>query len=232
MITVTGDLHGDLTRFKQAPLKKLGADDTLVVCGDFGFSLEPPAPRAKPTRAQKDFQWLCKRPFTILFVSGVHDNHAYLASLPTLAWHGGKVHQLGDRVFHLCSGELFLLEEDYYLAIGGGAATEEEYVASDGQWAGEAPDPTLLPRVQQVMAARHNVADYVISHECPSAIYGCLAGEKAAPHVDHVTPALDWVMQECLYKKWFSGSLHLDKRIPPAYYAMYKTALPVRGGAK
>ena len=37
MIYVTGDMHGDFSRFKDSRLKKLRAGDTLLVCGDFGF---------------------------------------------------------------------------------------------------------------------------------------------------------------------------------------------------
>lgn len=37
MIYLTGDLHGDLERFKSKEMKKLKKGDTLIVCGDFGF---------------------------------------------------------------------------------------------------------------------------------------------------------------------------------------------------
>ena len=37
MIYVTGDTHGDIDRFKDSQMKKLGRGDTLIICGDFGF---------------------------------------------------------------------------------------------------------------------------------------------------------------------------------------------------
>ena len=37
MIYITGDLHGDLERFKEKNMKQLKPGDTLLVCGDFGF---------------------------------------------------------------------------------------------------------------------------------------------------------------------------------------------------
>ena len=37
MIYITGDIHGDLSRFKDKRIKKLKKGDTLIVCGDFGF---------------------------------------------------------------------------------------------------------------------------------------------------------------------------------------------------
>ena len=37
MIYVTGDIHGDMSRFQVPAVKKLKEKDVLIVCGDFGF---------------------------------------------------------------------------------------------------------------------------------------------------------------------------------------------------
>ena len=37
MICITGDIHGDLSRFNDKHIKKLRKNDYLLVCGDFGF---------------------------------------------------------------------------------------------------------------------------------------------------------------------------------------------------
>ena len=37
MIYITGDIHGDFSRFKSPLLRKLKKNDALIVCGDFGF---------------------------------------------------------------------------------------------------------------------------------------------------------------------------------------------------
>lgn len=37
MIYVTGDIHGDFSRFEEKELKKLKEGDVLLICGDFGF---------------------------------------------------------------------------------------------------------------------------------------------------------------------------------------------------
>ena len=37
MIYITGDTHGDIERFNDKALKKLTANDMIIVCGDFGF---------------------------------------------------------------------------------------------------------------------------------------------------------------------------------------------------
>lgn len=38
MIYITGDIHGDFSRFKSPLLRKLKKNDALIVCGDFGLS--------------------------------------------------------------------------------------------------------------------------------------------------------------------------------------------------
>ena len=224
MIYITGDLHGDISRFKQTDLKKLKAGDTLIVCGDFGFDVRPAG--AKPTQEQKHFKWLTQRPYTILFVSGAHEDHSYLNSLPEQDWKGGRVHRLAGNIYHLCSGCLFLLDEDYYLTIGGGTGEEESLLGSIGD---QANDPDLFERVKAAAASRRNVVDYIISHECPTMIRSCLTG-RTELHASPTTPVLDWAINECLYKKWFSGALHIDKHIHPAYYSLYRNVLPVRSG--
>ena len=37
LVYVTGDTHGNFERFKEKSLKKLKRNDTIIVCGDFGF---------------------------------------------------------------------------------------------------------------------------------------------------------------------------------------------------
>ena len=37
MVYVTGDLHGEWARFRARGIRRLKRNDTLLVCGDFGF---------------------------------------------------------------------------------------------------------------------------------------------------------------------------------------------------
>ena len=51
MVYITGDTHGDLSRFETAAAKKLKKGDTLIVLGDFGFVWDGSA--AEKNRLQK-----------------------------------------------------------------------------------------------------------------------------------------------------------------------------------
>ena len=40
MVYITGDMHGDQSRFNTKEIKALQPGDTLIICGDFGFVLK------------------------------------------------------------------------------------------------------------------------------------------------------------------------------------------------
>ena len=80
LIYVTGDLHGDMERFKSKKLKKLKKGDTLIVCGDFGFVWDG------GKKEQKLLKWIGKRRYQILFVDGTHENFDRLLTMSSLSW--------------------------------------------------------------------------------------------------------------------------------------------------
>ena len=99
-IFITGDTHGDFTRFKkkifyeQAELTK---DDCVMIAGDFGGIWDGSA------EERHWLDWLEAKPFTTLFVSGNHENFDMLAEFPIDKWHGGKVQRIRPSVLHLLS---------------------------------------------------------------------------------------------------------------------------------
>ena len=69
MIYITGDTHGELDRFKEKQLRRLGKNDVLFVLGDFGFLWDG------GKEEKKRLDWLARRPYTILFLDGTHENY-------------------------------------------------------------------------------------------------------------------------------------------------------------
>ena len=76
MIYVTGDMHGEIDRMRGASLKKLGRDDTLIICGDFGFVWN------EGEKERKLLRWIAGRKYQVAFVDGVHDNLELLEKFP------------------------------------------------------------------------------------------------------------------------------------------------------
>ena len=93
MVYLTGDTHGDIDRFKHGKLRWLGKRDTVVVLGDFGFVWDG------SKEEQKKLDWLRKRPYTLLFLDGSHENYDLLKQYPTEERFGGKVQALGGNVY-------------------------------------------------------------------------------------------------------------------------------------
>ena len=120
MIYITGDTHGELDRFKGKELRRLGKNDVLFVLGDFGFLWDG----GKEERKRLD--WLAKRPYTILFLDGTHENYEMLDALPVEEKFGGRVQPVGGNVYHVCRGSILELEGMSFLCFGGGESPDKE----------------------------------------------------------------------------------------------------------
>ena len=68
MICITGDTHGDISRFKNPVLKKLRKLDSFIICGDFGFLWNG------DKNERKILKWIGKRKYNVLFAEGLHEN--------------------------------------------------------------------------------------------------------------------------------------------------------------
>lgn len=104
MIFITGDCHGDFSRFgtKQFPeQKKLGRDDCIIICGDFGGVWD------NSPRENYWLDWLNDKPWTTLWVDGNHENYEMLKALPVEVWHGGKVQRVRPNILHLMRGQIY-----------------------------------------------------------------------------------------------------------------------------
>lgn len=131
-IFITGDIHADPTRFSTEIFpeqKEMTRDDVVIICGDFGLVWD----KIESKREKHWLKWLGEKPFTLVFVDGNHENFSRLNSLPTTIWHGGKVHQIRENIFHLMRGEIFNIDGQKFFVFGGarshdivGVATKEE----------------------------------------------------------------------------------------------------------
>lgn len=77
MIYVTGDTHGDQSRFVYSSEEKRWTEkDVVIVCGDFGFIFND-------DYAEKCFlDYLENRPYTLCFIDGNHENFAAISRYP------------------------------------------------------------------------------------------------------------------------------------------------------
>ena len=73
MVYVTGDMHGDPARLSAPALRRLTREDTLLVCGDFGFIWDGGAAEQKLLRR------LGRQKYTIAVLAGRPENFSLLA---------------------------------------------------------------------------------------------------------------------------------------------------------
>lgn len=202
MIYVTGDTHGELAEFTErtAPLA-LTENDTLIVCGDFGFVWGDPAHNAM-------LEELSLLPFTIAFADGNHENFEQLYMHPVEDWQGGRVHRVERNIVHLMRGEVFEIEGRRFFAFGGAYSVDKMWRRNRISWWEEE-----IPRAEEYNAAADNLeragyrVDFVLTHQIPRRFIHALNFAPNEPEME-LTGYLDWLYDNLAFKKWFAGHWH------------------------
>lgn len=228
MIFITGDTHGDFFRFSETQFpeqKEMTRDDYMIVCGDFGgvwFGDE---------RDNKDLDKLAQLPFTIVFVSGNHENFDALAKYPIEEWKGGKVQFIRPNVIHLLRGQIVTLQGLKFFGMGGAASHdiadgilepddpefEEKFwrmrrmrmmfrVNHLSWWKEEMPSDEEYAEAQKNLDACGRKVDYIITHCGPNSVID-IYSKKHYGH-DKMTDFLESLAQTVEYKHWYFGHYH------------------------
>ena len=221
MIYVTGDMHGDMTRFDEPAMKTLKKNDILIICGDFGFIWDG------SEYEENNLRKLAKKRFTICFVDGTHENFDILNSYPvTMRW-GGKVHKIADNIYHLCRGQIFEFSSVKVFAMGGGESPDIDIRFEKNAWSkSEFPERRELLEGAENMERAGCHVDFVITHEPPTKVKSFLKlkdGEDI--HINALNTYFEELAENCNYRHWFFGSMHLDKLISAYQTAVYRRVI-------
>ena len=221
MIYVTGDTHADIGRFKTRAVKRLKKNDTLIVCGDFGFVWNG------SREEKKLLQWLGKRRYHLLFLEGTHDNLDLLGEYPVEEFCGGRARHISGQCYQLLRGEIYTIESDNIFAFGGGESFDTD-TRQEGKtwWVGELPTKEELDYARENLAKHGDVVDYIVTHSPASGVSSFLNMDST--HTNQLATFLEEITKTVRFKHWFFGSCHLDKVIPPRYHAVYQDILPLR----
>lgn len=241
MIFITGDTHGEFTRFSTdifPEQKQMTKDDYVIVCGDFGIWQDTPQERYW-------LDWLNDKPFTTLFVDGNHSNFDRLYQMSINEWHGGHVHFIRDSIIHLMRGQVFDIAGKRVLAMGGASSHD----ISGGILEPDDPDfrqkrkvldrkmalyrvnhvswwKEELPSDEEYAAAEKNLAacnwkvDYIITHCCPTSVADILGGGLYQP--DRLTDFFEEVRERCEFDYWFFGHYHDNRVLMRKYVMLYE----------
>ncbi len=226
MVYVTGDLHGDIARFKTPAAKKLQKGDTLLVCGDFGFIWDG------SKEEEKQLAKLGDKKFNICFVDGTHENFDLLNAYEVSEWNGGKVQHIGGNVYHLMRGQVFTIEGFQIFTMGGGESPDMDIrIASDNWSPAESPNQQELLEGASNIGAKGNKVDIIITHEPSAKIKDFLTMKNTVkPRVTLLNTYFEELAGAVDYKKWYFGSLHMDKHISATQTAVFHDILEVETG--
>lgn len=219
MIYFTGDMHGDRGRFNAWKLRWLGEKDALVVCGDFGFLWN-----GSPEE-EEILQWIGKRRYQVLFLEGTHDNLDLLERYPVEEWNGGLTHRITGNLRHLIRGQIFSIQGKSLLALGGGESRDAAFRrAGENWWPQELPAYEELPDWSRRLEEAGGQVDYIASHQAPTNVDSCITGTVC--EVTALTAFMDQLQQKYRFGRWFFGSYHQNRIVPPKYCCLFDKVVP------
>lgn len=209
-------MHGDFTRFRTPQIKKLKKGDTLIVTGDFGFLWDD------SKQEQKILKTLSKKKFNICFVDGAHENFKLLDKMEVSTWNGGKVHHFSGGLYHLMRGQIYNIEGKTIFTMGGGVSPDKD-IRDTNNPLNRPPSPQEFIDAARKIEENGGEVDYIITHEPTMTIKKFL--QLRNPQVDEKTGLLNAFLEElaenCKFKKWYFGSLHVDKPISKSMISVF-----------
>ena len=286
MIYITGDTHGfspigyrsvdgivpRLNKENFPQQTEMSRNDYVIVCGDLGcvwdydsrFNPEPPSfcdtvllDHGESKEEKYWLDWLSRKPFTLLFCDGNHENFDRLENAyPEVGFHGGRAHKIRENVFHLKRGYVFDLCEASFFVFGGARTHDirdgiihprnypsrkefkntckmwERYgkqyrIDHVSWWEREMPSREEMDRGLSNLTARGNKVDFIVTHCAPSFIAQKLGDRRSS---DPCTRYLNEIAQTVDFTMWYMGHYHEDMLVDGRYQVLYSSIVEVPRG--
>lgn len=244
MVFVTGDIHGDPTRFSTdifPEQKEMTKDDFCIVCGDFGIIWNY---LGEDNNEKYWLKYLDNKPFTTLFCCGNHENFDRLYQYPVVDFHGGKAHKISDSVYHLIRGEIFDLQGKKFFVFGGASSHDirdgilepeetekikrwrKDYgkmfrVNHVSWWKEELPSEEEMQNGIKNLEKHNWEVDFVISHCAPQQVASVFS--HGLYKSDILTTYFDDLLNRGLkFSRWFFGHYHDNRQIMSKFIMLYE----------
>lgn len=219
MVYVTGDTHGDFSRFSSRAARQMRKDDTLIILGDFGFLWDG------GKEEQRLIKKLGKLKYSVLFLDGPHENYDLLKQYPVTQWNGGRVQVIDGNLMHLMRGEIYTIEYETYFVFGGG---EDSNIDLRKGWEEAMPSAEEMLAGRRCLEEHGNKVDYILTHE-PSGKARGYMGMKLENYnrLNGINAYFNRIEDSAEYKRWFFGSLHLDKSLSKRHLSVFQNIVPV-----
>ena len=213
MIYLTGDTHGEVSRFVKIHREfGLGKGDTLVVAGDFGciFGLG--------RRDEEKLDALSRLPYTILFLDGNHECFPKLYDYPEEMWQGGRAHRIRPNLLHLARGQVFELEGLSVFTMGGGYSIDVALrLPGVSWWPQEMPSEAEYAEAWANLQRHDNRVDILISHAAPEETMERFIQMGVISHrflqEARLNGFLEEVRRKVAHRHYYFGHMHLDREL-------------------
>lgn len=220
MIYITGDTHGQSSRFKWYfdidADSEINQADSFIVCGDFGYLF-------RDDFVDNAFLDLLEQESkcNILFIDGNHENFKALYSYPVEEWNGGKVHRIRKNIFHLMRGQVFIIDGLRVFTMGGAYSIDRYMRKKDVSfWEEEIPNDDEYKEAVLNLYKNNKEVDIIITHTAPREIIRQM-NYFPDRHDEELTGFLEWVMHEVDFKRWYFGHWHHDMEVNGKCRALY-----------
>jgi len=243
MIYITGDIHGDPTRFSKNAFpeqENMTKNDYVIILGDFGLIWDD-----KENKNEKYWlKWLDEKPFTTLFIDGNHENFNKLYSYPVEDWKGGKIHKISDSVYHLMRGQIFNIDNTTFFTFGGARSHDIQAgildrndpdfklkkkeldkdpwnsyrILNETWWELELPTNEEIELGRKTLSKVNHV-NYILTHCPPNSVFKKLDFTEKE---NALTIFLDEVERDIDYDVWFFGHLHDNRKINNKMIMLYE----------
>ncbi|MFQ9472408.1 MAG: metallophosphoesterase family protein [Oscillospiraceae bacterium] len=245
---ITGDTHGDFSRFRPESFyeqERLTKEDVILVAGDFGGVWYG------DSRDDAGLNFLDSRPFTTAFVSGNHENYDALAAYPQAEWHGGRVRTIRPSVLMLERGQVFDLGAGHSslwavpaattsrtafwsrtrrTSCGGSSGSNAQGAAfrvnHRSWWREELPSESEYAEARANLDRAGWTVDYLLTHCGPTSIQNDLLGPLSKP--DALTDFLEEIGQRCQFKYHFFGHYHRNEIVRKKCVLLYEQIIRLK----
>lgn len=246
MIYVTGDCHGDYSRFEMESFpeqEEMDRYDYVIVAGDFGFWSDS-------VYEKQRLDWLEGRNFTTLWVDGNHENYDLLKKIPVVDWNGGKVQFIRPHVIHLMRGQMYTLQGRKIFTFGGARSTDivdgilepeqedfqERYheltkqnalfrVKHESWWEEELPSEQEMEVGRRTLDKHGKQCDYIITHCAPTSMQAYYSAGRF--QTDELTDYLEEIYKTCQYQKWICGHYHDEEMLMDGFEIIYRKIMRI-----
>jgi hypothetical protein len=191
MIYLTGDTHNTRHVNTLLEFKKLMKDDDIIIqLGDFGF------PFYFNEKEERVLDNLNKSPGLLLFIDGNHEKFPALAELPVEQHFNGPVGVLRSKIWHLKRFNIYTINNQTFLALGGGDSYDKARRLWGYDWF-----PEEMPTSKELYDLMDSVksVDYVLSHEVPAHLLPYRTESKLAQFFSIFSEQLQYIHWYCAH---------------------------------